>query len=722
MPRKKVSARMCAAWGCDQALPPTSRADRVYCSSTCARRVARARTRARSREEKGLEPTRTDRLLVTTGLDATTTEAAEDRAHRSRTPKEVADGAVPENVGGEGFQRFAKTDWPVNIIEEVQTASSAAVFFKVSKATISAWMDLYNAVTTQSAAASAWEDDEVAQNLRDYALSSFGAFTEVFFPDELVPDFHEEWDDELTSALDLGERTVLLAPQRHGKTSFSVRQCLYRIAKNPDIRIILVGKTQELAKKVLAVVRQYLENDPHLLGVLLPPDTSFRPPSRRGLPWTNEEFVVATRTKVLKSPTMVALGIGGSILGRDADFIIIDDPIDRKSSLSQTERDKVSEWFFTDFNSRIEEWTGVMYIGSRQHKDDLPGRIIKNNAQRMAAGFDPDWKVLLYRSHDTACSVPLEDHPEDPEDEGNDCILWPQLRSARWLAEQQRSNPDHFERNYQNNPTSDAFKPVKSDDIEMSFAYDEWLSTSRDSPHGLEGYLPRTFGMPHAGMRMVASVDPAVAKRNAAVLWCYTTAPVLLPMDPFDPESRRVPTTVRALVDYAEPNPGSPGVMDILDQWRQKYHVVDWVFETNYFADQIANDRDINDYKSRYGLKFWTHYTTAGNKHDPRAGVLSMLSSMGARPSGLLMPGSTPDSRRHLERFTAQMLNYDPEATHYSSGRKRQLDDDLIMAAWFGWYWIEQRVRSRSDSAVLQYGSGFNSFEPSYWGRPPWEM
>jgi hypothetical protein len=722
--RKKTSARMCEAWGCESALPPTSRADRMFCSSTCSRRVARARMRMRQREENDLPPTRTDGLLHSTGLHLLTTDVAEERSRSSRTPSEVSSGSIPETVGGAGFQSFANSDTPALLLDGSTTATAAAARHRVSKATITAWLALYNAVTAQSATASAWQLDPAAQTLREYALSSFKAFNEVFFPDILTPDFHSEWDTELTIALDEGGKTALLGPQRHGKTSFAVRQCLYRIAKNPNIRIIVVGKTQDLGSKTVGVVRQFLENDPQFAAVLLPPDTSFRPPSRRGMTWTNSEFTVATRTRVLTHPTMVALGIGGSILGRDADFIVIDDPIDRKSALSPTEREALWEWFTTDFISRVEQHTGVVYIGSRQHKDDIIGRVVGNNAMRMASGLAPDWKVLVYRAHDIRCSVPLDDHPDDPEDEGNDCVLWPQVRSAKWLAEQQRSNPSHFQRNYQNSPSSDAFRPVCDDDIEQSFEYDAWLSTSEGSPHrAKDASHPRVFGTSHTGTFLVASIDPAVAKKNAVVLWSYTSVKVQVPRDPYDdsPETR-IAVPLRAIVDYAEPPPGSPGIHAIVSEWREKYGVTDWVFETNYFADQIANDKELSDLKSRLGLKFHTHYTTPHNKHDPRAGVLSMLSSLGNRPSGFFMPGSSPESRRAMERMTHQMLAYDPESTHYESGRKRNLDDDLIMAAWFGWYWIESKIRARQDTIVFEYGSGFSSFEPSHWGRPPWEL
>ena len=721
--------RMCSAWGCDEAIPPTSRADRIYCSPQCQRRVTTARKRARQREAEGETPTRTDLLLRKMGLDdgpspsRPLATAATTIVKNQTTAADAISATTHHHIGGAGFDNFVASGYPEDIAALRLTQTEVSAHLSVSQPTVAAWMSLWRAAAAHEATAREWANNHGAQTLREFCLSSFENFSSTLFPDELVPDFHEEWDGEITQALNDGQRTMLLAPQRHGKTSFMVRQCLYRIANSPNIQIIIVGKTLDLAKKIVGVIRQYLENDPRFAEIFLPPDTSFRPPGKRGLSWTNEEFTVSTRTKILKSPTMVAIGIGGSILGRDADLIAIDDPIDRKMCLSPTERAKVKEWFFTDFNSRIESHTGVIYIGSRQHKEDLPAEIIKNNASRMSTGSEADWKVLIYRAHSSSCHINLDQHPEDPEDGDNDCILWPQLRTARWLAEQERNNPEHFQRNYLNNPSSTAFMPVKDDDIQWSYAYDEWISIATESPHSNKGHnLPRTFGSPHSGTHFVASVDPAVAKKNAAVLWCYSTLPVLVPTDPANSASKKIPLTLRAVVDYAEPRPGSPGVTDILKQWHEEYRVTDWVFETNYFADQIANDTDINDFRASRGLKFHTHYTSKHNKHDPRAGLLAMLSSMGARPTGILLPGTTTESQRALTRFVSQMLNYDPEATHHSSGAKRShLDDDLLMAAWFGWYWIESRVKARQDTIVFDYGSGWNDFAPSHWHNVPWK-
>lgn len=735
MARTPTSVRICKAYACDEPLPPRSRGDRKFCSNTCSARMNRARARARERAEAGEPPTTTDRLLQAVDdvpLDAsTTTTEANARTRRDRpSPAEAAADVVPTSLGGEGFQRFVRTSpsLPAAILDGAITARAAATSLNVSPATISAWLALYNSLTSQTHAARQWDDDPAAQDLRTHALSSFRNFCEVFFPDDLFPEFHEEWDERITTRLDEGGRSLLLAAQRHGKSTFNFKQCLYRIAKHPNIAIIWVGKTADLARKIVGVVRQYLENDPHFASVLLPPDTSFRPPPRRGIPWTNDEFTVSTRTEIRKSPTMLGIGIGGSILGRDADLIFIDDPIDRAMCLSPTQRSSVEEWFFTDFNSRIEEHTGVVYIGSRQHKDDLPGAIIDNNAARITAGHEPDWDVMVYRAHDPGCETPLEDHlPFDPDSTDplarHDCVLWPSVRSAAWLAEQQRNNPEHFERNYQANPLGTLHRPVREEDVEHSYRLDRWLSTSRRSPitasSDTPSNTPRTFGQPHRTFRLVASVDPAVAKRNAAVLWCFSTSPVPLPVDPTDPDSSLTPRPVRAIVDYAEPDPGSPGVSDILERWYGEYHVTDWVFETNYFADQIANDRTINDIRAKHGMRFLTHWTSQHNKHDAHAGVLAMLASLRARPTSLLLPGTTPASKRELERFVRQMLDYDPEATHTTGGRRNsKLDDDLVMAAWFGWYWIEQQTRPSQSRIKFDYG---DSYVPYRWNTPPWE-
>jgi hypothetical protein len=721
--RRKVAARLCEAYACATPLEVGARADARYCSKTCRQKMARARGRARARVAENKPRTLTDEVLaahdhvpLTMPHYNTTTDAASATAQGNRTPAEAAAGVIPPTAGGAGFQKFIATPLPQSIDDGHITRRQAALTLEVSAPTVTAWMDLYHAFQSQTRAQSGQSPASTA--LAAHALSSFRAFNEVLFPDNLLPWFHDEWDNNITGAIDVGERNLLLASQRHGKTDFMIRQCIYRIALNPNICIMWVGKTADLASKAVGVIRQYLENDPTFAAVLLPPETSFKPPARRGIKWTNDEFTVATRDTIRKSPTMVALGIGGTIIGRDADVIVIDDPIDRSMCLSQTERTKVEEWFYTDFASRIEEHTGVVYIGSRQHKDDLPGRIISNNAARVTAGLEPDWNVHIYRAHDTSCPHDLDTHPvvtaENPDDSGT-CLLWPTKRTAAWLGEQQRNNEEHFERNYQANPLGTLHRPITGPDILRSYATDAAVSVSL---WGMDH--PRAFGTVPPGWRLVASLDPAIAKRNAATLVAYPPGPVGITMDPYNPTANTRPIIPVAIVDYAEPPPGTPGVMEVLEKWTKQYPGLnEWVFETNLYADQIANDRDINDFKSRHGLRFHTHWTTQYNKHDSHAGVLAMLASARKSPSPILMPGTTPESAKAMERLSKQMLDYDPEATHASN--KKRLDDDLIMALWFAWYWIEQKTRVVSTHIEYEYPEAFSTYGPSNWAAPPWE-
>jgi hypothetical protein len=71
--------------------------------------------------------------------------------------------------------------------------------------------------------------------------------------------------------------------------------------------------------------------------------------------------------------------MGGSILGRGADLIIIDDPIKPADALSQAERRRVNEAFDNTLFTRLnDKRTGaIVIIMQRLHEDDLVGHVTR---------------------------------------------------------------------------------------------------------------------------------------------------------------------------------------------------------------------------------------------------------------------------------------------------------------------------------------------------------
>lgn len=79
-----------------------------------------------------------------------------------------------------------------------------------------------------------------------------------------------------------------------------------------------------------------------------------------------------------------AVGVGGSLTGRGADLLIIDDPFSNyEEAHSQTIRDNVWNWFLSVAMTRLSPTATVVIIMTRWHVDDMVGRLMDPAFQRL---------------------------------------------------------------------------------------------------------------------------------------------------------------------------------------------------------------------------------------------------------------------------------------------------------------------------------------------------
>lgn len=73
-----------------------------------------------------------------------------------------------------------------------------------------------------------------------------------------------------------------------------------------------------------------------------------------------------------------ASGIDGTITGRGADYIIIDDPIKAEDANSETAINKVNNWFDSSLNSRLNNPNEgkIIVVMQRLNENDLTGYLI----------------------------------------------------------------------------------------------------------------------------------------------------------------------------------------------------------------------------------------------------------------------------------------------------------------------------------------------------------
>ena len=84
----------------------------------------------------------------------------------------------------------------------------------------------------------------------------------------------------------------------------------------------------------------------------------------------------------------MATSVGGVLIGRGADIIIIDDPLKPDEAMSETRRTAVNDWYDNSLRSRLNsKETGVIVVVmQRLHQDDLIGHLLEVDG----------WEVLSF--------------------------------------------------------------------------------------------------------------------------------------------------------------------------------------------------------------------------------------------------------------------------------------------------------------------------------------
>lgn len=166
--------------------------------------------------------------------------------------------------------------------------------------------------------------------------------------------------------LGLGLRRLVLMPRGHLKSTIGTTlYVMWRLYRNPELRIFVGSNKQNLSHSFIRELRQYFENEelqkrvwnnrPHLEGPLVPElNTRNRARSRnrdfddtdsldRKLIWNNNAIQI-NRSGKYKEPSVFAGSVGATITGQHYDLVILDDLVDFKNTESDIKKERVEEW------------------------------------------------------------------------------------------------------------------------------------------------------------------------------------------------------------------------------------------------------------------------------------------------------------------------------------------------------------------------------------------
>lgn len=159
-------------------------------------------------------------------------------------------------------------------------------------------------------------------------------------------------------------------------------------SRYPDESILLVSNTLEQATKWTSNVRDIVDQSPEYQEIF----PEIQKDEEKG--WTRQELFLANRQdRANVSPNLVGYGVGGPILGRRANIIIVDDPTSQSESRSAPQMQAQKEWFKATLMSRLVPGGRVLVVLTRWSEDDLASMLINDmdfHVLHMPALGDPE--------------------------------------------------------------------------------------------------------------------------------------------------------------------------------------------------------------------------------------------------------------------------------------------------------------------------------------------
>ncbi len=239
------------------------------------------------------------------------------------------------------------------------------------------------------------------------------------------------------------DRVSILAPRGHAKSTWlSIIYPIWKIVNDRDIKIIIVSDTGDQAEMFLRLIKDELEANERLIEDF----GSFYVKPSSGSPnvWRATDITVQRPSRA-KEPTIVSGGTGKRIVGRRADLIIVDDPLNDENTENERQRAKTLRWFRKTLTPIVNPETGrIIVIGTRKHPEDLHAELGRNCR----------WRQFVFRAVEG--STPL--WPE----------RWP---LARLMREKEEIGSVIFAQEYQNEPVSEETAFFRREWIERCFDY-----------------------------------------------------------------------------------------------------------------------------------------------------------------------------------------------------------------------------------------------------------
>ncbi len=237
---------------------------------------------------------------------------------------------------------------------------------------------------------------EEIKALREACLSDLRVFAHTFFPQYMYGEIHYEImrqladyklydsDDEIT-----GNKLILL-PRAHLKSHLVALFAAWAITRHPEVTILYVSATAELAEQQLFVIQNLLGSKRY--QKLFP--EYIHPEEGKRTKWTTKKLIIDHKKRSeegIRDATVATAGLTTNTTGWHADLILADDLVVPENAYTEDGRESVRKKS-SQFTSIRNAGGFTLAAGTRYHPSDV---------------YDT-WKTQSYEVYDESTGEQLD--------------------------------------------------------------------------------------------------------------------------------------------------------------------------------------------------------------------------------------------------------------------------------------------------------------------------
>lgn len=525
------------------------------------------------------------------------------------------------------------------------------------------------------------EGKGVKADFKNLKEITFEEFSEQFLDTKLF-DHHKDWVDLIEGREprwlhpamiyepSAANRVLINVPPEHAKsTVITINYVTYRLAVDPNVRIIVVSKTQGMARKFLSAIKTRLSHPNWIkLQTAFGPQGGYKADSQT---WSADMIYLGSgRDSGEKDPTVQALGFGSQIYGARADLIILDDVVMNSNA---HEWEKQIEWLQKEVITRLGRHGKLLIVGTRVAPIDLYKMI--RDGQQWTGGKSPftyfaqpavlefdekpqNWKTLW----------PWTDRPEGDKDEVNAEGFYP-----KW------DGPSLFTRRSEVAPSVWAMVYQQEDVVEDAIFAPAAVAGCVNGMRKRGPLKPGAPGHPKhvESAYTVIGLDPAMTGNTAAVVATYNRTDSMI--------------YILDAVNMTDPNPMK--IRALIEEWVQRYKPQELRIEINAHQKAYALDDELRNWLAAHGCQLNSHFT-GKNKWDTGFGVASMAPLFGSLRDGRFQDNNiielpSNEGSEGLKALVQQLITWKPDTRNAT---------DCVMALWFAIIRIRELMQQNSGS------------------------